>query len=242
MSWSWRLSFREYLLVLFLICCAVTVIAQGGGGNAVEKLSEEGQRALAQGQYAEAEQAFEKLRTLEPGVAEVHANLGLIYFEEGKLEAAVPVLRQALKLKPSLTNSEVLLAVSLSELGHFQEALPGLEKGFRHASDSEIKRMCGLQLERAYTGLQSNSKGVEVALEMDRLYPKDPEVLYHNGRVFGNFAYLTMRKLVAAAPSSTWRHQAAGEAHESQGDYSDAIGEYRQGLAIDPQRPGVYYR
>jgi len=53
---------------------------------------------LASGRYEEAQRAYEKLRELEPGVAEVHANLGLIYFEEKKFEQAVPALRQALKL------------------------------------------------------------------------------------------------------------------------------------------------
>lgn len=208
----------------------------------IDTLSRDGQEALAEGRYADAEQDFERLRKLEPRTAEVYGNLGLIYFQERKFELAIPALRQALKLKPSLPAADSMLAMSLSELGRYQEALPGLEKTFQHSSDAQLKRLCGLQLLRAYTGLHQDHKAVEVALEMDRLYPSDPEVLYHNGRVLGNFAYLTMQKLVEVAPSSTWRHQAAGEAQESQGAYADAIGEYRQVLAIDPQRPGIHYR
>src|ERR1051326_9380866 len=117
--------------------------------NSVERYAEEGQAALAAGHYSEAEKAFEELRQLEPGMAEVHANLGLIYFEERKFEEAVVALRRALKLKPTLTKSENLLAMSLSELGRHNDALPGLERCFRHSSDAEIKRMCGLELLRA---------------------------------------------------------------------------------------------
>src|ERR1700704_6867096 len=80
-----------------------SVLAQSSSTAAVEQLSADGQNALAAGNYQAAEQAFEKLRKLEPAVAEVHANLGLIYFQQGKFEEAVPALRQALKLKPSLT-------------------------------------------------------------------------------------------------------------------------------------------
>src|SRR5205085_11999214 len=116
---------------------------------------EEGQAALASGHYADAEIAYEKLRQLAPGAAEVHANLGLIYFEEKKFEQAVSALRQALKLKPSLAKTEALLAMSLSELGRFQEALPGLQRAFRASSDTETKRLAGLQLERAYTDRKS---------------------------------------------------------------------------------------
>jgi predicted Zn-dependent protease len=102
--------------------------------------------------------------------------------------------------------------------------------------------MCGLQLERAYTGLQRDKMAVEVALELDRLYPNDPEVLYHNGKIYGNFAFLTMQRLAQAAPDSIWRHQAAAEAYDSQESYEAAIGEYRQVLSANPHRPGVHYR
>src|SRR5882672_9519694 len=218
------------------MCCAFPAPAQSAEG--VEKYSEQGQRALAQGNYPEAEAAYEKLRELEPGVAEVHANLGLIYFQERRYEPAVSALRQALKLKPALPKTSALLAMSLSELGRYGEALPGLEKGFRQSTDPPIKRMCGLQLMRVYTGLRRDSNAVEV----NRLYPSDPEVLYHTGRIFGNFAFLSMQQLAQVAPASVWRHQAEAEAYESQGSNDAAISEYRQVLSVDPRRPGIHYR
>src|SRR5258707_13161402 len=102
--------------------------------------------------------------------------------------------------------------------------------------------MCGLQLERAYSWLHEDNKAVEVALELDRLYPGDPEILYHNGKIFGNFAFLSVQKLAKIAPNSVWRHQAAGEAYESQGSYVQAIDQYQRVVALDPRRPGVHYR
>jgi tetratricopeptide (TPR) repeat protein len=229
-----------WVAVAALCLAAAGSIGQESGS--VEALYEQAQQALTQGRYAEAERFYERLSKLDPGTAEVQANLGLVYFEERKFDQAVPALRQALKLKPSLVKSENLLAMSLSELGHYGEALPGLEKGFHRSTDPEIKRMCGLQLERAYTGLKRDSKAVEVAMELNRLYPDDPEILYQTGKIYGNFAFLTMQKLAQVAPSSVWRHQAAGEADESQGSYSLAITEYRQVLALEPDRPGVHYR
>ena len=53
--------------------------------------------------------------------------------------------------------------MSLSEVSRYREALPGLEKGFRGPLDPEMKRMCGLQLERTYTGLRRDSDAVKVA-------------------------------------------------------------------------------
>ncbi len=231
---------RRLAGVALVCCCVCSAAAQSA--DPIEKYSAEGQQALAHGNYAEAEAAFEKLRELEPGVAEVHANLGVIYFQERKFEAAVSALRQALKLKPALPKTDAMLAMSLSELGRYTEALPGLEKCFQRSTDSPIKRMCGLQLLRAYPGLRRDSKAVEVALELNRRYPDDPEVLYHTARIFGSAAFLNMQKLARVAPASVWRHQAEAEAYESQGSNDAAISEYRQVLSADPRRPGIHYR
>lgn len=227
-------------LLLVLGCLPIGANAQEN--DSAERIAEAGQSALAAGRYADAQKAFEQLRQLEPTMAEVHANLGLIYFQQRKFEEAVPALRQALKLKPSLVKSENLLAMSLSEIGHYSEAIPGLEKCLKHSSDNEIKRMCGLELQRAYTGLKKDDKAVEVAMQLNRLFPDDPEILYQTGKVYGNFAFLNMEKLAQLAPTSVWRHLAAAEAHESQGDFDQAIPEYNEVLKQDPQRPGVHYR
>jgi len=216
--------------------------AHAQSNDSVEHYAEEGQSALAAGRYADAEKAFEKLRQLEPTMAEVHANLGLIYFQERKFEQAVATLRQALKLKPGLDKTDNLLAMSLSEIGHYSEAVPGLERCLHHFTDTEIKRMCGLELQRAYTGLKKDDKAVEVAMQLNRLFPDDPEILYQTGKIYGNFAFLTMEKLAQVAPTSVWKHLAAAEAHESQGSYDQAIPEYHEVLKLEPQRPGIHYR
>jgi tetratricopeptide (TPR) repeat protein len=210
--------------------------------DARARLFQDGARALAEQRYADAERAYETLRQLSPDVAEVHASLGLSYFQQRKFNEAVPSLRQALKLKPALPNLPVLLAMSLSELGRFDEALPGLQKGFAQSADPAIKRAAGLQLQRAYTGLQRDAQAVDVALQLTRLYPKDPEILYHASRLYANLAFVTLQNLSQAAPDSVWVHLAAGEANESQGMDDGALRDYRAVLALDPRRPGVHFR
>jgi tetratricopeptide (TPR) repeat protein len=225
-----------------LLCWAAPLPAQQPDASQLQRHAQEGERALAEKRYADAQKSFEALRDLSPATAEVHARLGLIYFQRGKFADAVPTLRQALKLKPGLPNLDALLAMSLSELGHYEEALPVLEKTFRGSTDAVLKRMTGLHLQRTYTGLRRDREAVEVTMELSRLYPDDPEVLYHSGRLLANFAYLQTVRLAQVAPGSVWLHQAAGEANESQGLYDAAIGEYRQVLTLDPDRPGVHFR
>ena len=119
---------------------------------------------------------------------------------------------------------------------------PGWRKGFDGRPDPALKRLAGLQLQRAYTGLRKDNKAVEIALELNRLYPDDPEILYHGSRLYANFAYLMLRKLSEVAPTSVWKRQASGETFESQGQYELAIREYRAVLALDPSRPGIHFR
>jgi len=216
--------------------------AQASSSQELERYAEVGQKALEEGRYPEAEAAFEKLRELSPGTAEVHANLGAIYFQEKKFEGAVGALRQALKLKANLPNSEALLAMSLSELGKYSEATPGLEKCFRRLTDPPLRRMCGLELLRAETGMNQEHKTVGLALELNRVYPDDPEVLYHTARIYGNQAFLTIQRLSQVAPDSVWKSLAAAEAYESQGSYTEAVGEYRRVLTLDPRRTRIHYR
>ena len=219
-----------------------TLLAQAPTADLIAQYSEAGQSALAQGRYLEAESAFEKLRELEPSVAEVHANLGAVYFQERKYDKAIPALRQAIKLKPGLSKTATLLAIALSETGDYKAAISGLEKGFGHDPDPQVKRMCGLQLLRAYSAMQQDEKAVRMALELNRQYPNDPEILYHTGRIYGNFAFLTMKKLGDVAPDSIWRDEAAGEAYQSQGAYQQAISAYESVLKSNPSQPGIHFR
>ena len=101
----------------------------------------EGERALAEGRYPDAEKAYETLRRLSPQTAEVQARLGLIYLQEGKFGDAIAPLREALRLKPGLPKVDALLAMSLSELGQYEEALPALTKAFSQPTDAVLRRM-----------------------------------------------------------------------------------------------------
>jgi tetratricopeptide (TPR) repeat protein len=211
-------------------------------GTQLQHVYQEGEKALAEGRYEDAARAYEELRNADPTSGELHARLGMIYFQQGKFAEAVPMLQRAVKLKPSLTNAAALLAMCQSELGKYDEALPGLKAAFRQSQDPALKRMAGLHVIRVYTFLDRPTDAAQAALELSRAYPKDPEVLYHTGRVFANLAYVQTLTLAEVAPQSVWLHQAKGEANESEGAFDAAVREYRAVLAADPRRPGIHYR
>ena len=211
-------------------------------GELSEQLSAEARADLASGRFAEAEAVLVRLSSLNPGVPEIHANLGAVYFQEGKIRAAADSLRRALRLKPTLSKSKTLLAICLAELGESKQALPGLDACFHSPADLELKRRCGLELLRVYSALHRDAQAVTTAVVLNEVFPDDGEILYQTGRIYGNFAFLTMEKLREKDPNSIWMLQASAEASESQNHYDEAIGGYESVLRIEPRRPGVHYR
>lgn len=207
-----------------------------------ELLAQQGQQAIAAGRFDLAEAAYAELTKLQPNVAEIYANLGAVYFQDGKLDDAIDALRHALRLKPSLVRVNTLLAICLAESGHSAEALHGLESGFRSSADPQIRRRCGLELLRAYTALHRDADAVETSLALNKAYPDDPEILYQTGKIYGNFTYLTMERLRDKAPNSVWMLQAKAEAQESEKQYDLALNSFESVLRLQPQRPGVHYR
>jgi tetratricopeptide (TPR) repeat protein len=233
------------IAVLMLAACSVVFAAgqrQAANEDAMQRHVQMGQQAMAAGNYDVARINFEEAVKLAPGIAELHATLAALYFEQRAYELTVREVRTAQKLKPSLPRLDMLLALSLSELGEYKEALPKLEKEFKQSADADDRRMCGLQLLRAYGTVGRDNDAVETALQLNRLYPDDPEVLYHTGRIYGNQAYVVMEKLHDSAPNSVWMLQAQGEANEANKDYDSALIAFNHVLQIDPRRPGIHYK
>lgn len=232
----WFISAAACLLLL------PAAVAQSSTEQQAAQYAAAGQKAMMQGNYAVAQKNLEKLAQLEPDIAEVHAMLAAIDFKEREYAKTIREVRIAEKLKPGLPRLGSLMGVALSEQGHFQEAIPYLEKAFHSSDDKAIKRMCGLELMRVYSNLNRDADAVQVAVEMNRLFPNDPEVLYHTGRVYGNRAYEVMEKLHNIAPGSVWMLQAQGEANQSRQDWPAAITAYKHVLVLDPSRPGIHYQ
>ncbi len=235
-----------YLLFLSILAASASAPLGAQSSSAAQSreqlLAQQAQQAMAADHFDAAEAAYLELAKLEPNVAELYANLGAVYFQEGKFDAAIDALQHALRLKPSLTRTKSLLAICLTESGRSAEALPGLEDCFRSTAEPQLKRQCGLELLRAYTAVHRDADAVETSLALNKAWPDDPEILYQTGKIYGNFAYLTSEKLRDKAPNSVWMLQAKGEAQESEKQYDMALASFESVLRIEPQRPGVHYR
>ena len=199
--------------------------------------------AFAAGRYAEAAGGYAGLAAALPESAELHAKLGLSRFFDRKCDQSAPAFRRALELRPDLKAARVLLAICLSELGRYGEALPGLEQGYADPpAYPGVKRLAGLELVRSYLGLGRHARAAKVTAELQIAHPEDPEVLFHANRTYREVAVQAAFEISRVAPQSVWSHQAMGEAYESRQFYDLAAMEYRKALELEPSRPGLRYR
>lgn len=208
----------------------------------VDRYSRQAEEALARKDMDTAAGALEKLVNLTPKAAEVHANLGMVYYAQNRFAQAAQAFERALKLNSNLPNTSLMLGICFAELGRHKEALTLLEPTFKKPPSRETGRLVGLELLRVYNGLKQHGKAVVVSEDLLERYPDDPEVLYHISRLYGDRALQLMTRLVEVAPDSVWVRMARAEVHENQKHYDLAVQEYQGVLKRAPRMPGVHFR
>ena len=100
--------------------------------NNVKAFNHIGQTKEALAEFAQAKQAYLKAIDLEQKQAVKsqwpYFNLGTLFIKEGKPEEAVEYLRQALDRNPSWPKGKVKLAMALTSVGKFEDALVQLNE------------------------------------------------------------------------------------------------------------------
>jgi tetratricopeptide (TPR) repeat protein len=207
-----------------------------------ERLSTEAKRALESRQWPEAAVALEKLAKLNPKVAEVHANLGLAYYFEGRPSQALASFERARKLRPGISQADVMVGICEAELGRNMEAIAILAPAFRKPFDPDLGRLIGLHLLHSYTSIKQPDKAITTGEELLKRYPDDPEILFQVSRAYADRSYELMSTLRHSAPDSPWVHYANAQVQESLARYDVARQEYENVLKRQPAMSGVHYR
>ena len=199
------------------------------------------ENAMAAKDLPAATAALEKLSNLTPDSAQVHANLGLVYYMQNRYSQAIVALQKAAKIDPGLPNVNVVLGICLTGTGRYKDAVKLLGPAFRSSSAKDpMGRVAGLDLLRACRAQQDYSQADEVSAELLRRYPDDAEVLYNSSRLHGEQSLNLILRLMKSAPNSPWVPLAFAQINEDEKQYDSAISQYRLALKIDPRLPGAH--
>ncbi len=184
---------------------------------------------------------FRAIVALDPNNVDARGNLGVLLFFQGDYPAAIPQLRAALKLRPTLWRIEALLGMAERRTGSIKSALADLEKAFPKLQEEKIQIEAGMELIEIHTAAGDLDKAAATVSALRSLYPTNVEVLYASYRIYSELTGEAMLSLSLVAPKSARMHQVMAHELEKHGDEEAAIRNYREALKLDPKLPGLHF-
>lgn len=179
----------------------------------------EAQAAEATGNYALATQKYERIIELRPTMAEAHANLGNLYYVQGRAEQAQTSLKKALRLKPGLAAPHVLLGVILFNSHDYARATEYLVTARKlNASD----RTAILYLGYSFYALGKHAESAELFEKSVALDPSNADAWYHLSKATGQLSKQYFELLQQKYSDAFETHLSRSHFYESAGNWAEA--------------------
>jgi tetratricopeptide (TPR) repeat protein len=120
-------------------------------------------------QWDKAGETYDALIKLKPNDTAAHQNLGIVAYNQKKMEAAESHLRKALELKSTGPTAHYYLGLIMLSTKRYAEAVPEFEAAIANGGEN-------LALAHKYLGgLWMNTKPQEAADELDKYLKLDPK-------------------------------------------------------------------
>jgi tetratricopeptide (TPR) repeat protein len=223
--------------------CIVVAIALGAPLRA-DELPEalqapftEAVQALKAGRLDEAEALFRRVLDAGGKEAYVYNNLGLVYEQRGRHEAAAEQFREAIRRDAAYAAPRVALGASLLGVGKAKEAAAELEKAVELSPRDPLPRR---ELARAYERAGDWPGAVEQYRALRDLAPSEPENAYQLGKAYLRLSEWTLRALKDVDPPSARFYQAQGHTYRLQGQTDLAVRAFQRAAETDPRLPEVH--
>ena len=184
---------------------------------------------------------FSAVLATDPQNLDAQANLGVLLFFDGKPSEAEPHLQAALSIDPSLAKLRMLLGTCEHHLGHLEDARRDITAALPQITDPKVRQQAGLEIIEIDTVLNDLPAAADVATQLKKDFPSDPEVLFAAWNVYTDLADEAVLDLSLAAPQSAQMHQAMAHVLIRERDNKAAIENLREALKINPALPGAHY-
>ena len=179
---------------------------------------------------------------LDPKDVNAQANLGVLLHFQDKYDEAIPHLRAALQVQADLWRIHALLGMAEKRTGNPSEALPHLEQAFTHLEKDKIAIQVGLELIEVHAAAAQFEKALAVAVKLGQLAPGDPGVLLATYQIARQTMDQAMLNMMLAAPDSAEMHMITAGELVREGNQTNAVGEYREAIRLNPSLPGVHFQ
>lgn len=228
-------------LVFALLGWTTFVTAQA---SQQQKLDRQFQSAVAQydaGQYPEAAAQLEQLLPHVPNNFEVEELLGLVYASMSQHAKAIPHLKSAVRLRPTLAAARTNLAASLSRTGNTQAAGEQLQKAFELAPHDYTTNH---NLGEFYIKLGKIQKALPLLKQAEAIDPSS----YDNGYDLAMADLITdhlseARQLVQSLiqkKNTGELHNLLAQIEEKDGKFVAAVNEFEIAARMDPSEDNLF--
>ena len=184
---------------------------------------------------------FKSIIDLDPSNVDARGNLGTILFFQGAYGDAIPQLRAAVELRPTLSKTEALLGIAEKRTGDANQARRDLEKAFPRIAEQTIKTETGMELIEIYSHSGEFDKAAAVVAVLRKLGPTDANVLYTAYRIYSDLTDDSLLSLSMVAPKSARMRQAMAHELAKRGSTAESINNYREAMKLDPNIPGIHF-
>ncbi len=202
-----------------------------------ESLVASAQQAQAAGDFEAAAQFYRKAVTLQPNIAEIRANLGLMYYQAGNDQQAIASFLAAIHLKSSLFVPNLFLGLDYLRLKRFSEAIPYLKQAaVLNATDVQTR----LALGQAYADTGKTRLAVASFVLAVELAPANAQTWFHLGVSYLDQVEADARLLRARHSDSGYWHALVGDTFAEQKVFVQAAEAYKAALAYPTFPPGIH--
>lgn len=212
--------------------------AARAASHAVEiaRLFAEAQAYQEQGYFAEAEQRFQRIITLDPSRDDAHANLGVLKLMAGDLVGAESALREAIRLAHAVPEYYDALGLVLDADGRVDDAAESFAAAVIMKPDlaSSWHNLGNARLKVGETG-----EALHCLLKALNLDPINAELRLDIGRALVAAEQLddavgAIKLAIAVKPDSADAFEALGVVEDRRGNTDAARAAYRRYLELDP--------
>ncbi len=217
----------------------------------IRQVIQQATEAFLGGDYNVAEGLLEDVAERAPRFANVFNMLGVIASHRGAVERAVALFRQALTVNPTYSEAQINLAITLAEMGAYEQASEEVTKLRERGPDTAGRLGLGVlgklanahcDLAKRYHELGMYAQAIaeyDMALE---LCPKFPDI--HNKRAvscreLGDLAAAKASLLRALELNPRYAEACVnlGLVYRKMGDMPEAAAMWERALEVNPEHP-----
>lgn len=194
---------------------------------------------------SQSDKAIAHLQKVEPGSLFFHnavVQSALLYHDDGKIDRAIEVVRNALKYAPDHADYYLYLGSFYEELERYNDALEALQQGLN--VDERNSRLY-FRLGVVYDKMGSKQDSIEAMKEVVRLKPENAEALNYLGYTYADLGINLdeAEKLIQTAlrikPNDGYITDSLGWLNYKKGRYHDALKYLNRAVELVPDDPVI---